>query len=170
MKIHEVKCSGLKSDMILLFFSCHPSLHVSYLNDNNNNDLCVYCRAEGGRRRGYMGHLTRIANSIVHNCEKGTNGPLIQQVISGKDLVASWLHTSLSVKATINLMQTAISIIWCLACSERNVLFGAAYSRRLAFCLVFEHLDSSCFSLTQSSRWTSIMTFNLHQLIEQVGN
>ncbi|XP_075905366.1 serine/threonine-protein phosphatase 6 regulatory subunit 3 isoform X3 [Nelusetta ayraudi] len=39
-------------------------------------------QAEGGRRRGYMGHLTRIANSIVHNCEKGTNGPLIQQVIS----------------------------------------------------------------------------------------
>ncbi|XP_034033007.1 serine/threonine-protein phosphatase 6 regulatory subunit 3 isoform X2 [Thalassophryne amazonica] len=39
-------------------------------------------QAEGGRRRGYMGHLTRIANSIVHNCEKGPNGPQIQQLIS----------------------------------------------------------------------------------------
>lgn len=47
------------------------------------------CRAEGGRRRGYMGHLTRIANSIVHNCDKGPNGPQIQQLISGKDLVLS---------------------------------------------------------------------------------
>lgn len=47
-------------------------------------------RAEGGRRRGYMGHLTRIANSIVHNCDKGPNGPQMQQVISGKDLNTSW--------------------------------------------------------------------------------
>nr|XP_019961085.1 PREDICTED: serine/threonine-protein phosphatase 6 regulatory subunit 3-like [Paralichthys olivaceus]XP_019961086.1 PREDICTED: serine/threonine-protein phosphatase 6 regulatory subunit 3-like [Paralichthys olivaceus] len=39
-------------------------------------------QAEGGRRQGYMGHLTRIANSIVHNCEKGPNGPQIQQLIS----------------------------------------------------------------------------------------
>uniref|UniRef100_A0A672ZLF5 Protein phosphatase 6, regulatory subunit 3 n=1 Tax=Sphaeramia orbicularis TaxID=375764 RepID=A0A672ZLF5_9TELE len=39
-------------------------------------------QAEGGRRRGYMGHLTRIANSIVHNCDKGPNGPQIQQLIS----------------------------------------------------------------------------------------
>ncbi|XP_013888638.1 serine/threonine-protein phosphatase 6 regulatory subunit 3 [Austrofundulus limnaeus] len=39
-------------------------------------------QGEGGRRRGYMGHLTRIANSIVHNSEKGPNGPQIQQHIS----------------------------------------------------------------------------------------
>ncbi|MEQ2202613.1 hypothetical protein XENOCAPTIV_008623, partial [Xenoophorus captivus] len=28
-------------------------------------------RSEGGMRRGYMGHLTRIANTVVHNLEKG---------------------------------------------------------------------------------------------------
>uniref|UniRef100_A0A673JKE1 Serine/threonine-protein phosphatase 6 regulatory subunit 3-like n=1 Tax=Sinocyclocheilus rhinocerous TaxID=307959 RepID=A0A673JKE1_9TELE len=39
-------------------------------------------QAEGGRRRGYMGHLTRIANSIVHNSDKGPNGAQIQQLIS----------------------------------------------------------------------------------------
>ncbi|XP_047246732.1 serine/threonine-protein phosphatase 6 regulatory subunit 3 isoform X3 [Girardinichthys multiradiatus] len=39
-------------------------------------------QAEGGRRRGYMGHLTRIANSIVHNSDKGPNGPQIQRLIS----------------------------------------------------------------------------------------
>uniref|UniRef100_A0A4W4GLZ6 Protein phosphatase 6, regulatory subunit 3 n=1 Tax=Electrophorus electricus TaxID=8005 RepID=A0A4W4GLZ6_ELEEL len=42
-------------------------------------------QAEGGRRRGYMGHLTRIANSIVHNSDKGPNGTQIQQLISGDE-------------------------------------------------------------------------------------
>ena len=44
----------------------------------------LFFRAEGGRRRGYMGHLTRIANSIVHNGDKGPNGAQIQQLISGE--------------------------------------------------------------------------------------
>ncbi|KAL4622812.1 serine/threonine-protein phosphatase 6 regulatory subunit 3 isoform X2 [Arapaima gigas] len=39
-------------------------------------------QAEGGRRRGYMGHLTRIANAIVQNGDKGPNSALIQQLIS----------------------------------------------------------------------------------------
>lgn len=51
---------------------------------HNCIDVFVCFRAEGGRRRGYMGHLTRIANSIVHNCDKGPNGPQIAQIISGK--------------------------------------------------------------------------------------
>uniref|UniRef100_A0A8K9UIP6 Protein phosphatase 6, regulatory subunit 3 n=1 Tax=Oncorhynchus mykiss TaxID=8022 RepID=A0A8K9UIP6_ONCMY len=42
-------------------------------------------QGEGGRRRGYMGHLTRIANSIVHNSDKGPNGAKIQQLISEDD-------------------------------------------------------------------------------------
>ncbi|KAB1251617.1 Serine/threonine-protein phosphatase 6 regulatory subunit 3 [Camelus dromedarius] len=41
-------------------------------------------QAEGGRRHGYMGHLTRIANCIVHSTEKGPNSALVQQLI--KDL------------------------------------------------------------------------------------
>ena len=36
-----------------------------------------------------MGHLTRISNSIVHNCDKGPNGPQIQHIISGMDLLSS---------------------------------------------------------------------------------
>ncbi|KAJ8417678.1 hypothetical protein AAFF_G00225210 [Aldrovandia affinis] len=39
-------------------------------------------QAEGGRRRGYMGHLTRIANSIVHSTDKGPNSALMKQLIS----------------------------------------------------------------------------------------
>lgn len=43
----------------------------------------VFCRAEGGRRHGYMGHLTRIANCIVHSTDKGPNSTLVQQLIKG---------------------------------------------------------------------------------------
>uniref|UniRef100_A0A4W3JCV0 Protein phosphatase 6, regulatory subunit 3 n=1 Tax=Callorhinchus milii TaxID=7868 RepID=A0A4W3JCV0_CALMI len=38
-------------------------------------------QSEGGRRRGYMGHLTRIANAIVHNSEKGPNSALMNQLL-----------------------------------------------------------------------------------------
>lgn len=41
-------------------------------------------QAEGGRRHGYMGHLTRIANCIVHSTDKGPNSAAVQQLI--KDL------------------------------------------------------------------------------------
>lgn len=41
-------------------------------------------QAEGGRRHGYMGHLTRIANCIVHSTDKGPNSALVQQLIKGK--------------------------------------------------------------------------------------
>lgn len=44
----------------------------------------LFFRAEGGRRRGYMGHLTRIANSIVHNSDKGPNGAQLQLLLSGE--------------------------------------------------------------------------------------
>lgn len=57
---------------------CHFHTHYTvYVN-------VLSLRAEGGRRRGYMGHLTRIANSIVHNSDKGPNGAQIQQLISGR--------------------------------------------------------------------------------------
>lgn len=73
-------------DIVLPFvFTC--LILVKYWSET----ICVYSRAEGGRRRGYMGHLTRIANSIVHNCDKGTNGPIIQKVISGKDFTSHCL-------------------------------------------------------------------------------
>ncbi|KAM9659606.1 serine/threonine-protein phosphatase 6 regulatory subunit 3 isoform 3-T7 [Trichechus inunguis] len=41
-------------------------------------------QAEGGRRHGYMGHLTRIANCVVHSTDKGPNSTSVQQLI--KDL------------------------------------------------------------------------------------
>ncbi|TRY82375.1 hypothetical protein DNTS_015112 [Danionella cerebrum] len=41
-------------------------------------------QADGGRRRGYMGHLTRIANTVVQNLEKGLAHSQINDLI--KDL------------------------------------------------------------------------------------
>ncbi|XP_061140025.1 serine/threonine-protein phosphatase 6 regulatory subunit 3 isoform X4 [Syngnathus typhle] len=60
-----------------LFQKCHFIQRIiDAWNTNEKEQL------EGGRRRGYMGHLTRIANSILHNCDKGPNGLQIQQLIS----------------------------------------------------------------------------------------
>ncbi len=40
-------------------------------------------RAEGGRRKGNMGHLTRIANTVVQNLEKGLAHSQINDLIKG---------------------------------------------------------------------------------------
>lgn len=40
-------------------------------------------RSAGGMRRGYMGHLTRIANTVVHNLEKGPVHAQISSLIAG---------------------------------------------------------------------------------------
>ncbi|CAF96047.1 unnamed protein product, partial [Tetraodon nigroviridis] len=39
-------------------------------------------QSAGGMRRGYMGHLTRIANTVVHNLEKGPVHAQISSLIS----------------------------------------------------------------------------------------
>ncbi|XP_037744328.2 LOW QUALITY PROTEIN: serine/threonine-protein phosphatase 6 regulatory subunit 1 [Chelonia mydas] len=38
-------------------------------------------QAAGGRRRGYMGHLTRIANALVQSSEKGPHVALVGQLL-----------------------------------------------------------------------------------------
>ncbi|KAJ8340092.1 hypothetical protein SKAU_G00347250 [Synaphobranchus kaupii] len=60
-----------------LFQKCHLIQRILDAWSSNEKE-----QAEGGRRRGYMGHLTRIANSVVHNTDKGPNSTLIQQLIS----------------------------------------------------------------------------------------
>uniref|UniRef100_A0A4W5KIN3 Protein phosphatase 6, regulatory subunit 2b n=1 Tax=Hucho hucho TaxID=62062 RepID=A0A4W5KIN3_9TELE len=50
-------------------------------------------QAEGGMRRGYMGHLTRIANTVVCNMEKGPVRNQISSLITGrlpKDCRGRW--------------------------------------------------------------------------------
>ncbi|KAG9352443.1 hypothetical protein JZ751_020857 [Albula glossodonta] len=60
-----------------LFQKCHLIQRILEVWASNEKE-----QAEGGRRRGYMGHLTRIANSIVHNTEQGPNSAQIRQLIS----------------------------------------------------------------------------------------
>lgn len=44
-------------------------------------------------RRGYMGHLTRIANTVVHNLEKGPVHTQISSLIAGVYVfVDTWTH------------------------------------------------------------------------------
>lgn len=50
----------------------------------------VNFRAEGGTRRGNMGHLTRIANMVVHNLEKGPVQAQITDLIKGI-YVLTWI-------------------------------------------------------------------------------
>lgn len=49
----------------------------------------VFCslRAEGGTRRGNMGHLTRISNMVVQNLEKGPVQAQISDLIKGRRLL-----------------------------------------------------------------------------------
>ncbi|XP_072291082.1 serine/threonine-protein phosphatase 6 regulatory subunit 2 isoform X2 [Eucyclogobius newberryi] len=49
-------------------------------------------QSEGGMRRGYMGHLTRIANTVVHNLEKGPVHTQISHLISElpEDIRGRW--------------------------------------------------------------------------------
>lgn len=49
----------------------------------NTKHILVKLRAEGGTRRGNMGHLTRIANMVVHNLEKGPVQAQIADLIKG---------------------------------------------------------------------------------------
>ena len=46
--------------------------------------LVWFCRfLSGSRRRGYMGHLFRIANHIVEGVEQGQNGERLKELIQG---------------------------------------------------------------------------------------
>lgn len=86
-------CSPFLSIRILAasVFRMMASVHciyqaVSSLQPIRSLNICPspHVRAEGGRRHGYMGHLTRIANCIVHSTDKGPNSALVQQLIKGK--------------------------------------------------------------------------------------
>lgn len=41
-------------------------------------------RSAGGPRKGYMGHLTRVANALVQNTEKGPNAEQLGQLLKGE--------------------------------------------------------------------------------------
>uniref|UniRef100_A0A7N6AX58 Protein phosphatase 6, regulatory subunit 2b n=1 Tax=Anabas testudineus TaxID=64144 RepID=A0A7N6AX58_ANATE len=61
-----------------LFQHCHLVQRILEAWEDNDK-----IQSEGGMRRGYMGHLTRIANTVVHNLEKGPVHTQISSLITG---------------------------------------------------------------------------------------
>uniref|UniRef100_A0A7N6A4V5 Protein phosphatase 6, regulatory subunit 2b n=1 Tax=Anabas testudineus TaxID=64144 RepID=A0A7N6A4V5_ANATE len=61
----------------LLFQHCHLVQRILEAWEDNDK-----IQSEGGMRRGYMGHLTRIANTVVHNLEKGPVHTQISSLIT----------------------------------------------------------------------------------------
>lgn len=53
-------------------------------------ELLLAFRAAGGMRRGNMGHLTRIANAVAQNLERGSMQTHICEVIRGEPFLP-WL-------------------------------------------------------------------------------
>uniref|UniRef100_A0AAQ4P5W2 Protein phosphatase 6 regulatory subunit 2 n=1 Tax=Gasterosteus aculeatus aculeatus TaxID=481459 RepID=A0AAQ4P5W2_GASAC len=60
-----------------LFQHCHLVQRILEAWEENDK-----MQSEGGMRRGYMGHLTRIANTVVHNLEKGPVHTQISSLIT----------------------------------------------------------------------------------------
>uniref|UniRef100_A0A672IK42 Protein phosphatase 6, regulatory subunit 2b n=1 Tax=Salarias fasciatus TaxID=181472 RepID=A0A672IK42_SALFA len=60
-----------------LFQHCHLVQRILEAWEENDK-----MQSEGGMRRGYMGHLTRIANTVVHNVEKGPVHTQISSLIT----------------------------------------------------------------------------------------
>ncbi|XP_030282135.1 serine/threonine-protein phosphatase 6 regulatory subunit 2 isoform X2 [Sparus aurata] len=63
---------------LMLFQHCHLVQRILEAWEENDK-----IQSEGGMRRGYMGHLTRIANTVVHNLEKGPVHTQISSLITG---------------------------------------------------------------------------------------
>ncbi|XP_027886557.1 serine/threonine-protein phosphatase 6 regulatory subunit 2 isoform X6 [Xiphophorus couchianus] len=70
-----------------LFQHCHLIQRILETWEENDK-----IQSEGGMRRGYMGHLTRIANTVVHNLEKGPVHTQISNLIAElpEDYRARW--------------------------------------------------------------------------------
>uniref|UniRef100_A0A3Q1H9S5 Protein phosphatase 6, regulatory subunit 2b n=1 Tax=Anabas testudineus TaxID=64144 RepID=A0A3Q1H9S5_ANATE len=115
-----------------LFQHCHLVQRILEAWEDNDK-----IQSEGGMRRGYMGHLTRIANTVVHNLEKGPVHTQISSLITElpEDYRGRWetfVDQTLSEtnrKNTIDLVNAQIQIemfkvhssSWHLLCSIMNI-------------------------------------------------
>lgn len=66
-----------------------------------------------------MGHLTRIANSIVHNSDKGPNGVQTQQLISGLSQSHNYIrHTCVCAVRVCHVCQSYCVFMTCSNINE----------------------------------------------------
>uniref|UniRef100_A0A8C7MUX1 Protein phosphatase 6, regulatory subunit 2b n=1 Tax=Oncorhynchus kisutch TaxID=8019 RepID=A0A8C7MUX1_ONCKI len=73
-----------------LFQDCRLVLRILEAWEENDK-----MQAEGGMRRGYMGHLTRIANTVVCSMEKGPVHSQISSLITGRAVWVTLVITRL---------------------------------------------------------------------------
>ncbi|XP_063798894.1 serine/threonine-protein phosphatase 6 regulatory subunit 1 isoform X2 [Pseudophryne corroboree] len=76
--VEEANESDLQENMLVKYIlqKCHLVQRILSAWEDNERE-----QSEGGRRKGFMGHLTKIANSLVNSSEKGPNASLICQLI-----------------------------------------------------------------------------------------
>uniref|UniRef100_A0A674CZ78 Protein phosphatase 6, regulatory subunit 2b n=1 Tax=Salmo trutta TaxID=8032 RepID=A0A674CZ78_SALTR len=87
----------------ILSLSLSLSLHLILEAWEENDKM----QAEGGMRRGYMGHLTRIANTVVCSMEKGTVHSQIKLLVDCKGRWETFVDqalTEINKKNTVDLV------------------------------------------------------------------
>uniref|UniRef100_A0A665VH25 Protein phosphatase 6, regulatory subunit 2b n=1 Tax=Echeneis naucrates TaxID=173247 RepID=A0A665VH25_ECHNA len=108
-----------------LFQHCHLVQRILEAWEENDK-----IQSEGGMRRGYMGHLTRIANTVVHNLEKGPVHTQISSLIKGlpEDYRGRWetfVDQTLSEtnrKNTIDLVNTLAHLMYLVKANPTLIL------------------------------------------------
>ncbi|XP_075046181.1 serine/threonine-protein phosphatase 6 regulatory subunit 1 isoform X2 [Mixophyes fleayi] len=103
--------SDLQENMLVKYIlqKCHLVQRILSAWEDNERE-----QSEGGRRKGFMGHLTKIANSLVHSSEKGPNASLIGQLIKElpEEQQEQWEHfisgslSETNKKNTVDLVNT----------------------------------------------------------------
>jgi len=89
--------------------------------------VCVWLnlyRGQKNLRKGYMGHLTNVANSIVHSKEKGKNKAALETIFSGRCKLQSraiWSSVNVQVKLLKGLVTLLKEKKHCLVVFVNNI-------------------------------------------------
>lgn len=79
-------------------------------------------RADGGTRRGNMGHLTRIANMVVQNLEKGPVQAQITDLIKGEHVCVTATHTHTHTSSAESVSGSDVVVMVCMTSAGGSVI------------------------------------------------
>lgn len=109
--IQETNESEVQENELVKYLlqKCHLVQRILSAWDDNEKE-----QSEGGRRKGFMGHLTKIANALVQSSEKGSNALLIDQLLKelSEEQQERWEHfvsgslSDTNKKNTVDLVNT----------------------------------------------------------------